>query len=277
MSESAGGSMVVTDGSGSGTASRWHVRYVKAAERYSAMKPSPELLDAIASGLQEWASMLPQVEVDRHGRHKTANSWGLAAEMSVLWHLEITLDLDGEQRLGDQIKRMARHLYKTASELDACYPKVSQDEEAAETRLVLTCRTIAHALADLVGRLKHRLFGVKPQANPWPAYAPPAPQPRPMPNLPAGNRRRAARAANIEALKSELIEHIKSAKDHAHSALELDRDPELLPRPSHAELGRRTGLAPHTVSRCFGDPAAHELRLLWEMAEDLDSILKYRR
>lgn len=254
-------------------ASRWHLRYERAAERYASMKFSAELLDALAVGLREWASLLPQLEVDRYGRHKKANSWGLAAEMTTLWHLEAVLDLHGDVRMCDQIKAMALHLHKTAENLDACYPKESEDEAAAERRLVLTGRIIAHALADLLGRLKHRCFGIKPKANPWPTYRPVSSSSKNS----ASPRKRASRAAAIEALRRELIEHIKAAKDHAHAALEMDREPELLPRPSKAELGRRSDLPRHSVSRCFADATAQELRLLWQMAGDLESILRYRK
>lgn len=268
---------VVPDADPARPRSRWHARYEKAGERYTAMDFSAELLDALAAGLREWASILPQVEVNRHGQHKKANSWGLAAELTALWRLEIMLDLDGDARLCDQIKRMSLHLHKSAETLDGCYPKVSADEEEAERRLVLTCRIVAHALADLLGRMKHRLFGVKPKANPWPDYKPTASQSRQMKHQPAPTKKRASRATGIETLKLELIEHIKAAKDHAHVALEMDREPELLPRPSMADLGRRAGLPRHGVSRCFADPAAQELRLLWQMAGDLDSILRYSK
>ncbi|MBC8426072.1 hypothetical protein H8E07_18310, partial [bacterium] len=89
------------------------------------------------------------------------------------------------------------------------------------------------------------------------------------------SRKRANRAANIEAIKTELIEHIKSCRDHAHTLAQADRQPELLPLPSKAELGRRVKLARHTVSNCFRDKQARELEVLYRIAGDLDQVMKF--
>jgi hypothetical protein len=90
-------------------------------------------------------------------------------------------------------------------------------------------------------------------------------------------KKRAARAANIEALKREIITHFKAARDHAYAAIDLNREPNLLPRPLKTELGKLVGISAPAVSRCFNDPDAHELRLLWKVAGDLEAILKYGR
>lgn len=90
-------------------------------------------------------------------------------------------------------------------------------------------------------------------------------------------KKRADRAANVEALKKELIEHIRAARDHAQAAVDFGREPELLPRPSRRELAERIGITESAASRCFSDPAATELNLLWETAEDLDSVMKFVR
>lgn len=90
-------------------------------------------------------------------------------------------------------------------------------------------------------------------------------------------KKRADRAANMEAIKKELIEHIKAARDHAQAAVDFGREPELLPRPSRRELAERIGITESAASRCFSDPAATELNLLWETADDLDAVLKFVR
>jgi len=90
-------------------------------------------------------------------------------------------------------------------------------------------------------------------------------------------RKRAERATNIEALTNEMRHHIRDARDHAQSAVDHGKTLELLPRPSRRELGERVGLTETGVSRCFNDPAAKELNLLWQIADDLDAVLKYVR
>ena len=71
--------------------------------------------------------------------------------------------------------------------------------------------------------------------------------------------------------------HVKAARDHAYAAIDLNREPNLLPRPLKTELGKLVGISAPAVSRCFNDPDAHELRLLWKVAGDLEAILKYGR
>lgn len=96
--------------------------------------------------------------------------------------------------------------------------------------------------------------------------ASPPPSPRP--------RKRAGRAAAIEQLRRQLTEHLRAARDHAQATLELHGQAALLPRPTQKVLAKWTGLKAVTVSRCLRDPEARELRMLWEMADDLDSVLR---
>jgi len=236
--------------------SQWHLRYTRAALRYGKINASPELTDCLAEGLLEWASMLPQTEIDQDGRHKQVNSWGLGSELEAMRWVEMNLEMNGHVRLADRLSGMARDLHQTARRLDECYPKLTEDAEAAERRLALTCQIAANTLAQTLRRMKKSLFGIPPNS--------------------AGCKR-ASRAANIEMMKRELIEHIKSARDHAQAAIDLKQEPVLLPRPSKVDLGLRVGLKPHAVTRCFQDPAAHELRLLWNVADDLEAVLKYAR
>ena len=90
-------------------------------------------------------------------------------------------------------------------------------------------------------------------------------------------KKRADRAANMESLKKELIEHIKAARDHAQAAVDFGGEPTLLPRPSRRELAARVGITESAASRCFSDPAATELNLLWNTADDLKSVMKFIR
>lgn len=100
--------------------------------------------------------------------------------------------------------------------------------------------------------------------------------PRAPRRLPApAKKKRAERAAGIEALKKELVEHVRAARDNAQEAVDRDVKPALLPRPRKQELARRAGVGPHTVTRCFQD--SPDLQRLWSLAADLDAILKYAR
>lgn len=88
-------------------------------------------------------------------------------------------------------------------------------------------------------------------------------------------RKRGERAAKIEALKKELIQHLLAARDHARATADRSGTPKLLPRPAQKQLARLAGLTESDVSRCLADPEARELRLLWETAADLDRILSW--
>lgn len=90
-------------------------------------------------------------------------------------------------------------------------------------------------------------------------------------------KRRATRATAIDALEQALIEHIISARDHAHSEDQRGRSAELLPRPSQKQLAQQLDLSRSAVSRAFNDSNAHTLRMLWALADDLERVMEYRR
>ena len=58
----------------------------------------------------------------------------------------------------------------------------------------------------------------------------------------------------------------------------LDRgdEPRLLPCPERGELARRLKLKPFVVSRCFSDPRAKLLRILWDTAQSLESVMRFK-
>lgn len=90
-------------------------------------------------------------------------------------------------------------------------------------------------------------------------------------------KKRAVRAANIEALRKALIEHLRAARDHAFATEDLSGQSQLLPRPTQKALGQETGLTESDVSRCFKDPEARELRIYWEIASDLEQLRNWRK
>jgi hypothetical protein len=87
--------------------------------------------------------------------------------------------------------------------------------------------------------------------------------------------RRKTRATDIEALVAELKQHLRAARDHADHTLAMQGEPRLLPRPTQKDLARRVGITESRVSRSLNDPRAIELRLLWNVADDLDQVLRF--
>jgi len=263
----------------------WHARYEKAALTYQEAGPfSAELFDALADGFRRWAAIVPQTEVDEEGRHRNVNSWGLGAELNSLDMIRLQLAMDGETFLAGELKFLAGNLHETAVELDRIYPKTTADHEKAERRLVLTLRNQAEVLASFLSELKDRMFGARGAGHgarrgqtAVGRSSACAGRCKHRSNSSLPSQKRASRAANIEALKRELIEHIKSCRDHAHTLLQAGREPELLPLPSRAEFGRRVNLARYTVSRCFRDKQARELEVLYRIAGDLDQVMRFGR
>lgn len=259
----------------------WHERYSRVTGLYGRLGFCAALVDALAAGLREWAGILPQVEQDLLGKHKPVNSWGLEPELTELRMVEIRLQLAGDMALADQVGRLTRQLYSTAASLDGCYPKLTEDESAAELRLVPTARMQANALADLLLTLRRRLFRTAPEA-PRPhggcrSSTPGSSRTSGAGSLADASPRRAVRMANIEVLTREMKEHVRASADQMYAMIDLGREPVPLPRPTKAALGRRTKLPRYTVCRCFKDRSARELNLLWRLALDPEQILRYCR
>ena len=89
--------------------------------------------------------------------------------------------------------------------------------------------------------------------------------------------RRGMRAANIEKLEKVLENHLLAARDHAQSLRDCNQEPALLPRPTQKELAHQTGLTQSDVSRCLKDERAKVLRILWETADSLEEVMRYKR
>lgn len=89
-------------------------------------------------------------------------------------------------------------------------------------------------------------------------------------------KKRGERLADIEALRSAMIEHLRSACDYAYTTKDQHGEPRLLPRPTQKALGKLVGMNESKVSRCLNDEKADELRLYWAMAEDLDQIMRFK-
>lgn len=84
--------------------------------------------------------------------------------------------------------------------------------------------------------------------------------------------KRASRLAAIEALKKCLIDHLRSARDHARATLDMSGEAQLLPRPKQKELAKRLGLSQDQVSNSINDPQALELKIYYDLAGDIDQV-----
>lgn len=87
---------------------------------------------------------------------------------------------------------------------------------------------------------------------------------------------RGIRLANIEKLERELEQHLISARAFARNKIDAGLEPALLPKPTQTELGERVGLVPADVSRCLHDKRATVLQLLWNTADSLEQILRFK-
>jgi len=86
--------------------------------------------------------------------------------------------------------------------------------------------------------------------------------------------KRASRLSVIERLKHELVAHLRAARDHAIATRDRSGQADLLPRPTHDLLARQLKVSRPTITRCFEDKAAGEVRRLWELAGDVERLLR---
>jgi hypothetical protein len=89
-------------------------------------------------------------------------------------------------------------------------------------------------------------------------------------------KKRADMAAKIEALTAEVVKYLVAARDHAFDTMERTGEPKLLERPSKKTFCDLAGLEAYDFSRCYDDGEARELRLYWEMTQDLAQIMKFK-
>lgn len=99
---------------------------------------------------------------------------------------------------------------------------------------------------------------------------------RPSPQKKKPPKKRASRTAAMEALKKAVQDHLISARDHAYRMIEDGKTPELLPRPTQQLLAKQLELSRSSVSRALADGSDKELTILWEIANDLDQVMKYK-
>jgi len=89
-------------------------------------------------------------------------------------------------------------------------------------------------------------------------------------------RKRALRAAAIDAIKQVLREHLRAARDHAHNSVRCGSGAALLPRPTQKQLAAQLGISESSVSRAINDPSDKEITILWEGAKDLEQVMNFK-
>lgn len=88
---------------------------------------------------------------------------------------------------------------------------------------------------------------------------------------------RAGRAADIEKLEKAVEDHLRAARDRAYAQIDRGQEPTLLPKPEQQALAKQCGLSTSSVSRCLSDKRAVKLRILWNAADSLESVLNFER
>ena len=249
----------------------WDKRLHEALDRYAKIDGiQPESISALAEGLRGWAEILPCSSQGNDGRYLPVNTWGLGAEYTEIYALVDWLILQNRSDLANSLSKKFEALHQTAKAIDANYPKISLLDEATEKRLVKICQRQTAQLIHFLVQLIKKIFTHNPNRLDHSCAEPAI-------RAATSHRKRSHRAANIELLENALIEHIKSARDYAWASVDADKGPLLLPRPLKKELAKQTRITLSSVSRCFDDPSAHQLRCLWETAVDLEQILRFKK
>jgi len=89
-------------------------------------------------------------------------------------------------------------------------------------------------------------------------------------------KKRASRTATIDAIKQALREHLRAARDHAFNSRNRGSVSALLPRPSQKQLAAQLNISESSVSRAINDPSDKEIAILWEIADDLEQVMKFK-
>jgi len=89
-------------------------------------------------------------------------------------------------------------------------------------------------------------------------------------------KKRASRAATIDAIRQALREHLRAARDHAFNSRDRGLGSALLPRPSQKQLAAQLNIHESSVSRAINDPSDKEIAILWKAADDLEQVMKFK-
>lgn len=90
------------------------------------------------------------------------------------------------------------------------------------------------------------------------------------------SKKRAQRATTIDAVKKQLRVHIRSARNHAFYTRDRGPVPELMKRPTMKVLASLVGVSVSSIYRAIHDPEDKEIPVLWETADNLDKVMKFK-
>lgn len=247
----------------------WDVRFNNAINRYASIQGlQAEIIPAVVKGLDEWSANLPYKSCDEQGCFEPAHTWGLGAEATEIYGLVDWLILRKRSELANSLRKKYEALCRSAQALDELYPKTSSRDEETEQRLVKMCRRQAAQLNSFLEGLYRVAFKYSCRESRVSG---------PTECKVSRGSKRSQRVVQIELLEKALKEHINSARQSAHADIDAGKNPSLLPRPSKTQLSQQTGIRLWSLSRCFSDPNAHKLNLLWELANDLEQIIRFKR
>lgn len=249
----------------------WNKRYHQAMDTYLQIGGiKPELISALKVNFKRWSILLPQSSQDEHGRYQPVNTWGLGPEKTEIYALVDWLLFERKRDLSDSLKKRFETLYQTTRVLDEHYPALHPQSQDAQKRLVKMCRLQTDQLISFLERLVPIVFRVSQrvssESDTTIAEVPSSP-----------HRKRSRRALEIETIEKALIEHIQSAQDYAWATIDAGKGPMLLPRPLKKDLAKQTSMTPYSLSRCFKDSNAHQLRLLWKTCNDIKQIMRFKK
>jgi predicted RNA-binding Zn-ribbon protein involved in translation (DUF1610 family) len=89
-------------------------------------------------------------------------------------------------------------------------------------------------------------------------------------------KKRATRAAAIDAIKQALREHLRAARDHAYSSRDGKEGATLLPRPTLQQLADQLKVHISSVSRAINDSSDKEIAILWDAANDIEKVKRFK-
>jgi hypothetical protein len=90
-------------------------------------------------------------------------------------------------------------------------------------------------------------------------------------------KKRSSRKTLIASIKKALRKHLMAARDKAFSSSKRSGIPELLPRPTQEQLAKQLKVDVSSISRAINDTSDREISFLWEIANDVDQVMNFKR
>jgi hypothetical protein len=195
----------------------------------------------IEAGILESLALAPQVVLDNVGDLSHLESWPIALFYMALKRFHPLLNANGDYLL-DPKTGIASNRYD---------------------KIIMLC-------PDLRTATSYALDALKQIAEESPARAA---EQKVQKKVGKSVKKRADRAAAIEAIKKELIQYIRDARCQAHGLRGQEETPPLHERLSKKLLAKLAGVKVWTVYRCFKE--SEELRMLWRFAANPHELPKH--